>query len=324
MRAVLSQRQGSQYQQRGVALLLVLVVVVIIATLMYPLWQAQRSALIRAQASQAQLQAWAVLLSAQDWVKGALLFDSEQSTVDSLQELWAQPMSSVAFDGGYVSGRLVDAQSKLNINELATPDVGKRDRALAKFERLCQVLTLNCPFWSVVADWITTGQTPLNEGVELNHDPYQQPKPSLSNQPLLSVQALSQVVGVDAVTLQVLSPYLVALPESVAVNINTASTPVLMATIPTLTADVAQQWVVRQHQQPFQNMAELRVWLTQLGMDGQAIEPWLSDDQLTVATHYFLLSTQAVYNQRQWQMDSLLQRKAGRVHILARWLAEVN
>ena len=56
-------------KQRGVALLMVLMVITTLSALLYPLWQAQRMAIVRAQASQAQLQAWAVLISTQDWVK---------------------------------------------------------------------------------------------------------------------------------------------------------------------------------------------------------------------------------------------------------------
>ena len=87
-------------KQRGVALLMVLMVITTLSALLYPLWQAQRMAIVRAQASQAQLQAWAVLISTQDWVKSALKFDAQQSRIDSLQELWAQPMPPVRLGGG--------------------------------------------------------------------------------------------------------------------------------------------------------------------------------------------------------------------------------
>lgn len=310
--------------QRGVALLLVLVIVTVIAGLMYPLWQQQQSAIVRAQSSQAQLQAWAVLISAQDWVKSALKFDAEQSQTDHLLELWAQPMPAVPFDGGQVRGWLIDAQSKLNVNQLGVADTQQREQQLAVFNRLCQVLTLECPFWPAVADWIDTDDIPQVGGAESAFYMAQQPMRRAANQALLSVDELRQVAGVTEPILLALKPYLTALPNVTPINVNTASAPVLMALSPLLTEDLAKSLVARQRSEPFERLAQVSEVLRQSSVSDAELNQLVNERVMSVSTRYFQLQTQAEYLTYQWQLNSLLMRDGGRTLSLMRWLTEVE
>lgn len=319
----LASTHHSKHQQ-GVALLLVLVIVTVIAGIMYPLWQQQQSAIVRAQASQAQLQAWTVLLSAQDWVKSALKFDAEQSKTDHLLELWAQPMPAVPFDGGQVRGWLVDAQSKLNVNLLGSTNTQLRDEQLETFNRLCQVLSLECPFWPAVADWIDADDIPLSAGAESAFYMGQQPMRRAANQPLLSVDELRQVAGVSAPILLALKPYITALPDATTLNVNTASGPVLMALSPLLTEDLAKQLLVKQKTEPFESLNQFSDWMRKVGVSDFEINQIANSNKVSVATNYFILQTQADYLGHQWQLNSLLMRDAGRTLGLMRWLTEVE
>jgi general secretion pathway protein K len=312
------------HQQQGVALLMVLVIVTVIAGLMYPLWQQQQSALTRAQSSQAQLQAWAVLISAQDWVKSALKFDAEQSQTDHLLELWAQPMPAVPFDGGKVRGWLVDAQAKLNVNQLAIADVQQREQQIAIFNRLCQVLSVECPFWPAVADWMDSDDVPMSGGAESEFYMGQQPMRRAANQPLLSIDELRQVAGVTEPVLQVLNPYLTALPDATPINVNTATAPVLMALSTLLTQDLATAIIARQRTEPFERLTQVSELLRQSSVSDAELNLLVNERMMSVSTRYFMLHTQAEYLNYQWQLNSLLKRDTGRVQSLMRWLTEVE
>ena len=309
-------------KQRGVALLMVLIVITTLSALLYPLWQAQRMAMVRAQASQAQLQAWAVLMSTQDWVKSALKFDAQQSKTDSLQELWAQPMPPMPFDGGTIGGWLEDAQGRLNVNRLANPDPVQRAQALEEFNRLCQVLTLECPFWSAVADWVDSDDIPSTGGAETATYLSMQPARRAANQPIVAVEELQAVQGVSSIILQGLSPYLIALPQDFPVNINTAKMPVMMALAPWMTEDQAKLITASQQSQPFESLMQVSELLRKNSVQDAEINVLVNERQLSVATQHFLLHAQADYGGRRWQAGALIKRDAGRSQVLSRWLEE--
>lgn len=309
-------------KQRGVALLMVLIVITTLSALLYPLWQAQRMAMVRAQASQAQLQAWAVLMSTQDWVKSALKFDAQQSKTDSLQELWAQPMPPMPFDGGTIGGWLEDAQGRLNVNRLANPDPVHRAQALEEFNRLCQVLTLECPFWSAVADWVDSDDIPSTGGAETATYLSMQPARRAANQPIVAVEELQAVQGVSSIILQGLSPYLIALPQDFPVNINTAKMPVMMALAPWMTEDQAKLITASQQSQPFESLMQVSELLRKNSVQDAEINLLVNERQLSVATQHFLLHAQADYGGRRWQAGALIKRDAGRSQVLSRWLEE--
>ena len=309
-------------KQRGVALLMVLIVITTLSALLYPLWQAQRMAMVRAQASQAQLQAWAVLMSTQDWVKSALKFDAQQSKTDSLQELWAQPMPPMPFDGGTIGGWLEDAQGRLNVNRLANPDPVHRAQALEEFNRLCQVLTLECPFWSAVADWVDSDDIPSTGGAETATYLSMQPARRAANQPIVAVEELQAVQGVSPIILQGLAPYLIALPQDFPVNINTAKMPVMMALAPWMTEDQAKLITASQQSQPFESLMQVSELLRKNSVQDAEINVLVNERQLSVATQHFLLHAQADYGGRRWQAGALIKRDAGRSQVLSRWLEE--
>jgi general secretion pathway protein K len=309
-------------KQRGVALLMVLMVITTLSALLYPLWQTQRMALVRAQASQAQLQAWAVLISTQDWVKSALKFDAQQSQTDSLQELWAQPMPPIPFDGGTIGGWLDDAQGRLNVNRLANPDPVQRAQVLDQFNRLCQVLTLECSFWSAVADWVDSDDIPSTGGAETATYLSMQPARRAANQPIVAVEELQAVQGVSPIILQRLTPYLIALPQDFPVNINTAKMPVIMALAPWMTEDQAKLIMTRQQSQPFENITQVSQLLRQNSVQDSDVNLLVNERQLSVATQHFLLHAQADYGGRRWQAGALIKRDGGRTLVLSRWLEE--
>lgn len=233
-------------------------------------------------------------------------------------------MPAVPFDGGQVRGWLVDAQAKLNVNQLAIADVQQREQQLAVFNRLCQVLSVECPFWPAVADWIDADDIPMTGGAESAFYMGQQPMRRAANQPLLSVDELRQVAGVTEPVLQLLKPYITALPDATPINVNTATAPVLMALSPLLTQDLATTITARQRTEPFERLTQVSELLRQSSVSDAELNLLVNERTMSVSTRYFMLHTQAEYLNYQWQLNSLLKRDAGRVQSLMRWLTEVE
>ncbi len=145
--------------QRGAALLLALLTVTLVATLAASaLWQQWRAAEIEA-AERARIQAGWVLVGGLDWSRLILREDARAGGIDSLSEPWAVPLaeakltsfiaadknvSSDELEGlpeAYLSGRIVDAQSKLNVLDLVSG--GKPvATSVAAFAKLFQLLGL--------------------------------------------------------------------------------------------------------------------------------------------------------------------------------------
>lgn len=311
-------------RERGVALLMVLVVLTTLSALLYPLWQAQRMSIARAQASQGQMQAWAVLISAQDWVRSALKFDAQLSKIDSLTEMWAQPMPPIPFDGGQVSGWLEDAQSKLNVNALAAPDGVQREAVVQRFNRLCQVLQVDCPFWPAVADWIDHDDIPMTGGAETSFYMGQPTPMRPANQEVVAVEELSVVAGVTPSVLQLLKPYLVALPVVLPINMNTVTAPVLMAQAPWITEEIAKRVLAQQRLQPFESVTQISDAWRQAGVSDVDLAPLMNGQVFDVKTSYFLLHSQAEYGGHRWQMAALLARSVDKTSAIARWLEETS
>ncbi|MDM0024848.1 type II secretion system minor pseudopilin GspK [Variovorax saccharolyticus] len=156
-------RSAGKPSQYGAALLTAMLTVTLVATFAAAaLWQQWRSIEIEA-AERARAQAGWVLIGALDWSRLILREDARTAgsgtLVDHLAEPWAVPLeeaklttflaadkniASDALEGlpdAFLSGRIIDAQSKLNVMNLV--DGGKAaPKAVAAFDKLFQLLRL--------------------------------------------------------------------------------------------------------------------------------------------------------------------------------------
>ncbi|RYY82650.1 MAG: general secretion pathway protein GspK, partial [Comamonadaceae bacterium] len=146
-------------RQRGAALLAAMLTVTLVATFAAAaLWQQWRSAEVEA-AERGRMQAAWVLVGAVDWTRLILREDGRTAGPDHLAEPWAVPLeearlssfvsgdkniSSDALEGlpdAFLSGRIVDAQSKLNVMNLVA--AGKPVKtSVAAFNKLFELLGL--------------------------------------------------------------------------------------------------------------------------------------------------------------------------------------
>ncbi|HEY2257852.1 MAG TPA: type II secretion system minor pseudopilin GspK, partial [Variovorax sp.] len=146
-------------QHSGAALLTAMLTVTLVATFAASaIWQQWRAAEVEG-AERARIQAGWVLVGALDWSRLIMREDARAGGPDSLSEPWAVPLaeaklttflaadknvSSDSLEGlpeAYLSGRIIDAQSKLNVLDLVdhgTPVT----TSVATFNKLFQLLGL--------------------------------------------------------------------------------------------------------------------------------------------------------------------------------------
>ncbi|WP_432258553.1 type II secretion system minor pseudopilin GspK [Cupriavidus sp. TMH.W2] len=287
-------------RQRGAAvvtaLLMVTLAVVVVSGM---LWRQQVQ--IRAIENQRlQAQATWIERAAVDWARLILRDDQRRSNVDELGEPWAVPIAEtrlsdflgaslrtdVAGETSFLSGRILDAQARLNLANLVTwsatsGDGGQVGRvaiidqtALAAYGRLLQTVGLNPSLAETTARFmLQAAQAGDSSG---------RPAP----RPLDSVQGLLALPGYTPEMVAVLEPFVIVLPERTLVNANTADAEVLAAVIDKLPLERARELVRQRDRAYFNNIGNLQNQLA-------AVAPQASTANLgnlfDVRTHYFLV-----------------------------------
>lgn len=259
-------------RERGVALITVLFVVALATAAAASMTGDHQFDIRRTGNRIALTQAHQIALGGESWAMGILARDRRGESgktaggsgpdrnpeIDGRDEIWAQELPPIPIEGGQVTGRIIDAQGRFNINNLIA---GERvdATALARFERLLQVLGLDREIAQAVIDWLdANSETTYPGGAEDDfyatlEDPYQ-----AANQPAAAASELRLVRGIDAAAWRLLGPHVTALPEATAVNVNTATPVVLRAIVPGLGEGEADQLAELAAEEPFDSVAAFR------------------------------------------------------------------
>lgn len=293
-------------RERGIALITVMLIVAVVATLATQLSIAQAVWLRQAQNLADMSQAEAVTEGALNFSLAILDLDKKPNT-DDLTEDWALPQVAPV-GGGAIAGRIVDAQSRFNLNNLAATATNEH---IVIFNSLLQTLELDPALTGTLRDWIDTDSDVGPGGAE---DDYYMNLPNggyrTANQLLQSVDELRLIkgfAGTDAV--QKLRPFVTALPKSdVSININTASAEIIAGLFtPPLNINDAKQALADRDVdngrkgRPFQNCDELKN-----KMPGRNF----STNRCAVKTNYFEVEMVAKFGRLQRPTVALIQRGA--------------
>lgn len=333
-------RRRTAHRQRGAALLLAMLILTLVATFSAAmLWQQWRAIEVEG-AERARSQAAWLIEGTTDWARIILREDARSNTgkpaVDSSDENWAIPLRDVKLSdflaadrertdlGGIeatLSGQIVDAQSRFNLRNLVpeedteeeeeepqTPDQMKaakerREAPLRALRRLCSQLGLD----SDVADRIATAMKglaarPSNAQGDI----------STTFSGAVAPQRPSQLawLGLDAATVQRLSPHVVVLPTRTPVNLNTTTAEVLAAVFEGLDRGSAER-VLRGR--PAGGYPSLDAVKQQLG---SAATP--DATALSVSTSFFEIVGELRYDRYVLREQTLVQRRAQDVVVLRR------
>jgi general secretion pathway protein K len=298
------------HRQRGAALLAAMLTVMLVATFSAAaMWQQWRSSEVEA-AERGRVQAAWVLIGALDWSRLILREDALTGGPDHLAEPWAVPLAearltsflsaekNVASDNleglpdAFLSGRVVDAQSKLNV--LSLVDGNKPVPAsVATFTKLFNILGLPASELSVMTTSLVralaTGTDAASAG-------------DAGAAPLMP-QEVSQLVwlGLSPSTAAALEPYVTILPIRTPLNINTASAEAISASLPSLTISDARQLVEKRTRSFFKQIADANTALPNGGAQFNAA-------QHSVSTQFFEVYGRLRLDRTWVEERSLLQR----------------
>ena len=336
-------------REAGAALLTAMLTVTLVATLAAAaLWQQWRAAEIEA-AERARAQAGLVLIGALDWSRLILREDARASGAgggtDHLAEPWAVPLEeaklttfltaekNIASDSleglpeAFLSGRIVDAQSKLNVLNLVNG--GKPVAAsVATFTKLFQLLNLpagevarltqnlqqalpanasvpdpaNTPAGAAAAAAGSLAGTAGNSNANTGGGAATDSGAASANVPLVP-QRTAQLVwlGLSPATVAALEPYVTVLPVRTPLNLNTASAEAIFASLPSLDLAGAKRLVETRGRSYFKTVADANLLIPQ-STDKFATE------QHSVSTRFFEVQARLRIDKTWVEEQTLLQR----------------
>ncbi len=300
-------------RQRGLALITVMLVVAIAATTAAYLALDQQIWLRQSENLSDRAQADVVRAGAMEWAITILAKDAKDSQSDDLTEDWAKDLPPLAVEGGQVTGRIVDAQGKFNLNNLvregkpSPPDIGA-------FRHLLQSQDLNPDLTDAVLDWIDADSDTRAAGAE-DIDYLQMKTPyRAANQPMQSVEELRLVRGFTKETVDKLRHWLTALPQPTATNINTADKKILAAlfyTLPSSAIDTLDK------DRPYADQAKLAAKLQAIA-SGTTLPPAF----FGVQSSYFQVEITTLFGRYQRTTEALIQRGTGETGFRTLWLSQ--
>ncbi|MDE1950541.1 MAG: type II secretion system minor pseudopilin GspK [Burkholderiales bacterium] len=249
-------------RQRGAALLLAMVILTLVATLAAGMvWQQTRAVDIET-AERAHAQAEWVLTGALDWARLILREDARSGRPTRLDAPWATPLAEARLstflaadqdnnaEGGpdaFLSGSIVDAQSRWNLRNLVDAKGQLDPTQLAALQRLCESAGIDPGVATTIGQGLAAALAPVPTDASAQTQP-------------IAPQRLSQLawLGVDAATLARLAPLATLLPVPTTVDANTASSEVLQAAIAGLDGGTAERLIQARKRAAFTSVADIQ------------------------------------------------------------------
>lgn len=314
--------------QRGVALVTALLLATLAVTIVAGLFWQQQVQVRSIENQRLQLQKVWIMRGAVDWASMILRAGGRQSLVDDLEQPWATPLAetrldqyledgqSSSFDGtgdAILTGNMVDAQSRYNLNNLSVNGNVDADE-LAIFQRLLINLRLPLKLAKVVAQSIADGQTSAPSAVS--------PLQNLANSgngmlPMTQLDDLLSLPGFSADVLQQLKDFVVFLPETTSVNVNTAGPELLTARFTTLSLAQANSLIAIRRSAPFMDIPNLSAQIKQLSG-----HEFTDTANVSLSSNFFLVNGQVRMGRAMLSTTSLIQRTNNRTGSSIVWIRE--
>ncbi len=312
-----------QSSQRGAALLAALLTVALVAVFAsQAYWQAWRGT-EQESLDRVRLQGNWVMLGALDWARAQLREDGLISPqLDHAGEAWARPANELSLNtflsGGtvepvpdlamaqsnpneeagaqraFVKLQLSDAQGKLNALNLLQGEA-LSPAWLRIFERLFESLNLPPEQLTLLAERLRLAHASIGGGAQG------------ATASLVPQQAAQLAwLGLEPATLAALQAHVTLLPARTPVNLNSASTEVLMALVPGWQRPDAEKLVAQRQRKPLQSVAEA------------SLGALPNDGLYSVNSRFFEFQASFRLGAVQRMENALLQRDAGDVRTLWR------
>lgn len=314
----------------GAALLTALVIVALVATMAAAMvWQQWRAVQVES-AERARTQAQWILTGALDWARLILREDAKSgSNIDHLGEPWATPLAEARLSSflavdkentddapeAFLSGSIADLQARYNLRNLIDAQGQVIPEQLRLLQQLCELAGVSPALASGLASNLQ--QALLAAEPQMGADAASagatgqagagQPAPvtRTSNPPLMppTFDQLSWL-GLDAMSIEKLAPYVVLLPEATKVNLNTASKEVIAAAIPGLDLGSAERLVQARQRNPLTAAGDAGPLM------GRGQLPQGSMESVDVSSNYFEVRGRLRFEDRV-VMQRFLVKRAG-------------
>jgi general secretion pathway protein K len=287
---------------RGAAIVLAMLLAALAATIAATLlWQQQRW-LNDQEHRRDQVQAQALAMAGVQWARQIINDSAPSGAPVYLGQPWALRLPAIPLENGSIAGYIVDAQSRININNLGNST--SQANMLPAMTRLFGILSLPPTLLNAIIDWVDVDDEVTNPGGAEDAWYMAQSTPSLSaNAPVRRLSELLAVRGGNSALLDRLRPYVTALDAPTPVNVNTASPEVLAAVTNGLDRAGALALVAARAQTPFASIADFRARLPRADI---VIDETLVD----VKSNWFEVSIEARQGDTLARARAMLSRSA--------------
>jgi general secretion pathway protein K len=291
------------FRQQGVALITALLVVAIATVAATSMATRQQMDIRRTGGLLHSEQAYAYSLGAESWAQVVLARDKRDSKIDTLYEDWStQPPVSVV-EGGSIIGRILDMQGRFNLNNLVDGNGVADKDAIDRYKRLLSRLDLDEALADPLADWIDKDiNVRFPDGAEDEvylgaPTPYR-----AANRLLVDISELRLVKGYEPDIIEQLRPFVVALPEVTALNVNTASAEVLTTVAENMSLADGESLLETRGEDGFETVDKFT------GQKELSGKQQLTTAPLSVESQWFLMVSEANIGQSRARLASLIQR----------------
>lgn len=325
----------SMHKRSGAALITVMVVVFIVMAIIANLSVTDFRVIKRLSNRQQIEQASTMALSAVAFGRAGLGTSGATSGFDSLNDVWAQPIPKTKLlEETYMSGYIIDEQSKFNINDLVTTNGQVNQVVLTQFTSLLSNINLPQSMATNIASYMAAPQYQSDIMQQ-----YTQGKPAYrpAGRPLLDLSELILVKGVTPPMVLKMAQYVTAIPvngaglmnesanesspqspvpaanqaqgSGMTVNVNTASAEVIAAKSG-IQLPVAQRLLSYRATNAFESTGQIKTFLTQNGVqDKQANGTPLNLAGLGTTSSYFTIHVQIDVHEDQFRWIALVFRQ---------------
>lgn len=256
----LKRRAPRRHAGRGAAIVMAMLLAALAATIAATLlWQQQRWLNEHAHRRD-QVQAQALAMAGVQWAR-QIVHDYAAGAIVHLGQPWALKLPSLPIENGSIGGYIVDAQGRINVNNIAgVPAAPGPTRAA--LQRLFASLALPPSLLNAIGDWVDADDRVSEPGGAEDAWYLSQSPPGLAaNAAVRRVAELLGVRGADPGLLSRALPFVSALDPPTAVNVNTAAPEVLAAVVTGLDAAGAAALAAARATAPFASVADFRARL---------------------------------------------------------------
>jgi general secretion pathway protein K len=311
-------------RQRGVAVITALLLTTLAITVVASLFWQQQVQVRSIENQRLQLQKQWILRGALDWARLILREDAKFSTVDSLDEPWAVPLSETRLDqyveegrssdagDAALSGSIIDAQSRFNLANLA-PNGGIISANVDAFARLLSALQLDPGLAPKAAEMMRASSAAAAlAGSKQVGGSQQGSEPASQELPFTQVEDLLAVPGFTTDGLERLRPFVAVLPRPTPVNINTAPPEVIAAAGGISQADAASLVASRQSSR-IRDMADANSRVPNIA--GKT-----APNAFAVATNFFFVNGHVRMSRAGLDVQALIERNGAKTNVV--WVRE--